>query len=144
MSLCECHTFNVHVSRRKRDVSCTLELSSHFVFSFQWTVSCHLSHGSHHAYFIRSTHQQYYTYLPTLMHWAWDSHNHPKEKMKMHEKCMRLLPQFYIYYHWYINCPKTKSQALPRSWVGRPELALIMKAKANTAGLALVWQTTSL
>ena len=42
----------------------------------------------------------------------------PKKKCK----CVRFLPQFpqfYIYYHWYINCPKTKSHALPHSWVGR-------------------------
>ena len=61
-------------------------------------------------------------YLPTLTHWVWDSRNRPKEKMTMREKCVRFLPQFpqfYIYYHWYISCPKTKSHALPQSWVGR-------------------------
>ena len=29
-------------------------------------------------YYLRS-------YLPTLTHWAWDSRNHPKEKMEMRE-----------------------------------------------------------
>ena len=55
----------------------------------------------------------------------------PQKKKWKYVRFLPQFPPFYIYYHWYINCPKSKSHALSHSWVGRSAWRLLIDENAT-------------